>query len=140
MKAPSPPVPTTVENRFSVLEEEGAGPSKPEVEDPDPRSGSPPPKKAKTRKKTNKSPPAKEREKKEEGPEIKLLERPHKPTWFLPGRVGREPVQILMDTGCTTNLMSKAVFDRLDKTTRESVEPCETFGTLADGGSSDYMA
>ena len=67
------------------------------------------------------------------GPEVKLLERPHKSTWFLPGRVGKVPVQILMDTGCTTNLMSKAVFDRLDKATRKSVEPCEAFGTLADG-------
>ena len=38
-----------------------------------------------------------------------------------------------MDTGCTTNLMSKAIFDRLDKATWESIEPCEAFGTLANG-------
>ena len=33
----------------------------------------------------------------EEGPEVKLLDRPHKSTWFLPGKVGRVPVQILVD-------------------------------------------
>ena len=70
----------------------------------------------------------------EEGPKVKLLERPHKSTWFLPGKVGRVPVQILVDTGCTTNLMSKTVFDKLAKATRETIEPCEAFGTLADGG------
>ena len=64
--------------------------------------------------------------------EIKLLERPHRSTWFLLGRVGRVPIQILIDTGCTTNLMSKAIFDRLEEATQESIEPCEAFGTLAN--------
>ena len=39
----------------------------------------------------------------------------------------------MTDTGCTTNLMWRAVFDKLDRATWNFVEPCEAFGTLADG-------
>ena len=65
--------------------------------------------------------------------EVKQLERPHGPSCFLPGKVGRVPVQILVDTGCTTNLMSKRVFDKLDKATRETREEYASHGVMADG-------
>ena len=71
--------------------------------------------------------------------EVNALERPHRPTWFLPGKVGRVPVQILVDTGCTTNLMSRTIFEKLDKNTRESMEPCESFGTMANGARLEFF-
>ena len=131
-QTPPQPTPVTVKNRFGMLSEEGE-----ELGDgPGPEPEPPPPRKTRTRRKGKKNPPAGEQDEQEDvgETEVKLLERPHRPTWFLPGRVGKVPVQILIDTGCTTNLMSKTVFDRLDKATREAVEPCEAFGTLADGG------
>ena len=124
-----PAVPTPVSNRFGMLRDEALPEMDEAGEEQDPEPGPPQPRRKKR---------ARERKKQEvqpEGePEVKLLERPHKSTWFLPGKVGRVPVQILMDTGCTTNLMSKTIFDKLDKATKETIEPCEAFGTLADGG------
>ena len=131
-QTPPQPTPVTVKNRFGMLSEEGEEPG----DGPGPEPEPPPPRKTRTRRKGKKNPPAGEQDEQEDvgETEVKLLERPHRPTWFLPGRVGKVPVQILIDTGCTTNLMSKTVFDRLDRATREAVEPCEAFGTLADGG------
>ena len=48
-----------------------------------------------------------------EAPTIPQLARPHQPSVFLPGQVGGVPVQVLVDTGCTTNLLSKRIFDLL---------------------------
>ena len=132
---PVPPsAPTAIKNRFRILSEEESKPGEREqAEEPNEKPDPPPKRKNRTRKKTKKSSPVEQDEEAPTGPEIKLLERPHRSTWFLPGRIRRVPVQILMDTACTTNLMSKAVFDKLDRATKDSVEPCEAFGTLADG-------
>ena len=43
---------------------------------------------------------------------IQVLERPYSTSYFLPGKLERRPVQFLVDTGCTTNLLSKHIFDR----------------------------
>ena len=65
--------------------------------------------------------------------ELRQLERPHWPSCFLPGKIERVPVQILVDTGCTTNLLSKRVFDRLTRATRATMEAYDSHGVLADG-------
>ena len=64
---------------------------------------------------------------------LRQLERPHWPSCFLPGKVEKVPVQILVDTGCTTNLLSKKVFDRLARGTRATLEPYDSHGVMADG-------
>ena len=113
-------------------------------------SRSPLPKKVKTRKKKAKEPKAESEEESspEAGPsdenppdeqEVLLLDRPHKPTWFLPGKVGRVAVQILVDTGCTTNVMSRKVYNKLDRTTRDSLEPYETYGVTASGAKMPFF-
>lgn len=62
-----------------------------------------------------------------------ILERPHHPSYFLPGRVHLVPLQFLVDTGCTTNLLSKRVFDQLPPEVRETMQDCARQGYLADG-------
>ena len=64
---------------------------------------------------------------------VRVLERPHKPSYFLPGRLEGRPVQFLIDTGCTTNLLSKQVFDRLPGRIRDLLEESDSHGLLADG-------
>ena len=137
---PPQPAPIETRNRFQMLmgeEEEGESEEDVERQAPPPSSR---PRRGRT-KKPAKGPPQEEIEttKKSEPMEIKLLERPHRSTWFLPGRVGRVPVQILMDTGCTTNLISKATFNKLDKATRDSMEPYEAFGTMANGDKLEFF-
>ena len=39
--------------------------------------------------------------------------QPYSNSYFIPGTIEGRPVQFLVDTGCTTNLISKHVFDRL---------------------------
>ena len=85
-------------NRFGMLREEGMAE---EREEQGPEPDPPPTKKTRTRRKTRQnSPPEQTKDlgQPPADPEVKLLERPHKSTWFLPGRVGRVPVQILVDT------------------------------------------
>ena len=43
---------------------------------------------------------------------VQVLERPNITSYFLPGKQEGRPVQFLIDTGCTTNLLSKSVFDQ----------------------------
>ena len=43
------------------------------------------------------------------------LDRPFGPSYFIPGKIEGKPVLCLLDTGCTTNLIGKHVFDRLQK-------------------------
>ena len=49
------------------------------------------------------------------------LDRPFGPSYFIPGRVEGKPVLCLIDTGCTTNLLGKHVFDRLQERLREQL-------------------
>lgn len=39
-----------------------------------------------------------------------VTEKPHKASYFLPGCLEGKPVQLLAETGCTTNLSSERVF------------------------------
>ena len=48
---------------------------------------------------------------------VQALERPYTTSYFLPGKLEGQSVQFL-DTGCTTNLLSKHVFDRLPERIR----------------------
>ena len=40
---------------------------------------------------------------------VNQLEQPYQPSCFLTGKVERLPVQILVDTGCTTNLLRESL-------------------------------
>ena len=53
-------------------------------------------------------------------------------SYFLPGKVVGRPVQFLIDTGCTTNLLSKQVFDRLSEHVRSYLEKIDSHGVMAD--------
>jgi hypothetical protein len=53
--------------------------------------------------------------------------------YFLPGKLGGNEVNVLVDTGCTANVVSKDVFDRLPKNLRESMVSYSSHGLLADG-------
>ena len=60
--------------------------------------------------------------------------RPYNTCYFLPGRVQGLPVQFLIDTGCTTNLLGKHVFDRLPRAVRATLQKdAGPHGTMADG-------
>ena len=62
-----------------------------------------------------------------------MYDRPHQASYFIPGRVEGRPVQFLLDTGCTTNLLGKHVFDRLPERVREQKKDYLRHGLLADG-------
>ena len=60
--------------------------------------------------------------------------RPYSTCYFIPGRVQGLAVQYLIDTGCTTNLLSKHVFDRLPQAIRATLQKDSgPHGTMADG-------
>ena len=52
---------------------------------------------------------------------------------FVPGRVAGKSVGFLVDTGCTHNLLSRTVFDRLPAQTRQQMVYGETVAVIADG-------
>ena len=52
---------------------------------------------------------------------------------FVPGRVGGKNLTFLIDTGCTHNLLSRTVFDRLPATIRTQMKAQESSATMADG-------
>ena len=53
---------------------------------------------------------------------------------YLPGKVEGQSVRYLVDSGCTLNLLSKVMFDKLSLKSQRGLEPfrCPA-GTLADG-------
>jgi len=60
--------------------------------------------------------------------------QPHGDSYFLPRKVAGRPVTFLLDSGCTTNLLSCRVFDALPpKERRELASYAGEPGTLADG-------
>ena len=61
------------------------------------------------------------------------LDRPFGPSYFIPGRVEGKPALCLIDTGCTTNLLGKHVFDRLPERLRGCLVESDTHGMMADG-------
>ena len=66
-------------------------------------------------------------------PTMHQLAQPHQLSFSLPGRVGGVPVQVLVDTGCTTNLLSKRVFDQLLRNTQAGKEEYAAHGIMANG-------
>ena len=52
---------------------------------------------------------------------------------FVPGRVGGKNLTFLIDTGCTHNLLSRTVFDRLPPAIRQQMKAQESSATMADG-------
>ena len=60
--------------------------------------------------------------------------QPYGSSYFLPGKISGKAATFLLDTGCTTNLLSRRLFDTLGAQERASLEPYEgAHGTLADG-------
>jgi len=60
--------------------------------------------------------------------------QPYGSSYFLPGKILGKAATFLLDTGCTTNLLSRRLFDTLGGRERASLEPYEgAHGTLADG-------
>jgi len=62
--------------------------------------------------------------------------QPHRDSYFLPGKVTGRDVTFLLDSGCTTNLLSRRVFNTLPLKERKELAPYTGEpGTLADGSS-----
>ena len=59
--------------------------------------------------------------------------RPHQDSCFVPGKIGGRNLQCLLDSGCTTNILSKHVFDRLPSRLRDQLEARQIHGAMADG-------
>ena len=52
---------------------------------------------------------------------------------FATGRVAGKSLSFLVDTGCTHNLLSRTVFDRLPAQTRQQMVYEETVAAMTDG-------
>ena len=68
-----------------------------------------------------------------EPPAARIVRRPYGASYFVPGKLAGRPVHFLIDTGCTTNLLGKHVFDRLPPYARSQMEECDSHGVMADG-------
>ena len=64
---------------------------------------------------------------------VRALERPYTTSYFIPGKLEGKPVQFLIDTGCTTNLLSKQVFNRPPERVKSYLEVSDPHGIMADG-------
>lgn len=56
-------------------------------------------------------------------------------SFFIPGKIVGRPAQFMIDTGCTTSVLSTQVFKTLPKGVRDCLVPCENVGVMADGSS-----
>lgn len=61
-----------------------------------------------------------------------MYKKPNGASYFLPGRIEGRQIQFLLDTGCTTNLLSKDAFDRLPDQTKRTLEKTQAHGVLDD--------
>ena len=61
------------------------------------------------------------------------LWKPHESSYFIPGKIDRCTANFLLDTGCTTNLLAKHVFDKLPMQIKDEVQSHESHGFMADG-------
>lgn len=52
---------------------------------------------------------------------------------YLPGKVGGKPMQFLLDTGCTTSVLSKTLFERLPPALKQQLDCVVSQGVMADG-------
>ena len=57
---------------------------------------------------------------------------PHQKSYFVSGKLGGRQVHCLLDTGCTTNILSKRSFDRLPSRIKETLEAKKSHGAMAD--------
>jgi len=66
--------------------------------------------------------------------------QPYESSYFLPGKISGKAATFLLDIGCTTNLMSKRLFDTHGAQERGSIELYEgAHGTLLFTISSRYL-
>lgn len=65
----------------------------------------------------------------EETKDTQVIGRPYRAIYLLPGRLKGKPVQFLIDTVCTTNLLSKTVFNKLPTRVKEPLEESNSHGT-----------
>ena len=66
------------------------------------------------------------------------LWKPYSSSFFLPGKVMGRPVQFLIDTGCTSNLLSRHVFDRLPTEMKNRLQERTDHGMMADGSPLEF--
>ena len=59
--------------------------------------------------------------------------QPLENSYFLPGKIGRQAVRALLDTGCTTNILAKHVFDKLPASVKNASQMPDMNGVMADG-------
>ena len=52
---------------------------------------------------------------------------------FVPGRISGKNLTFLVDTGCTHNLLSRTVFDRLPAAVQQKMKAQESTAAMADG-------
>jgi len=55
--------------------------------------------------------------------------QPHGNSYFLSGKIAGKPATFLLDSGCTTNLLSRQFFDTLSTKVKNGLEPYE--GSMA---------
>lgn len=60
-------------------------------------------------------------------------ERSYGANYLMPGRIEGRLARFLTDSGCTTNLLSKIVFDRLPNRTKQTIQESQSHGALTDG-------
>jgi hypothetical protein len=51
--------------------------------------------------------------------QMRRVARPHQESYFLAGKVAGKTTRFLLDTGCTTNLLSKSTYDNYQKRLKE---------------------
>lgn len=63
------------------------------------------------------------------------ISNPHSPSLFIPGKIIGREVQFLIDTGCTTNLLARHVYEKSPPNIKKTLQPIpkDKHGTLADG-------
>jgi len=60
--------------------------------------------------------------------------QPHGNSYFLQGKIAGKAATFLLDSGCTTSLISRQLFDTLSAKVSSELEPYDgEYGTLADG-------
>ena len=65
---------------------------------------------------------------------MRRVARPHQESYFLAGKVAGKTTRFLLDTGCTTNLLSKSTYDKLSEKVKGNLEPADRIqGMVADG-------
>ena len=109
-----PLIPTSVEE--PVVEESGSSSSSRRTRRQTPRPSTAPPKASPSKKaalvaKQAQPPPPEIKSRSSDFQAQQVYDRPYRASYFIPGKVEGRSAQFLLDTGCTTNLLAKHVFD-----------------------------